>query len=73
VGSLFPDLRYATALNSPDLFKTIVIDGALQPNGMVSFKKVLSPQDAEAIRAHVVRLANQAKNAATAPLPAVHQ
>ncbi|HEV7632634.1 MAG TPA: PQQ-dependent dehydrogenase, methanol/ethanol family, partial [Steroidobacteraceae bacterium] len=67
VGSLFPDLRYASALNSPDLFKTIVIDGALQPNGMVSFKKVLSPQDAEAIRAHVVRLANQAKNAPPAP------
>jgi hypothetical protein len=62
VTSLFPDLRYATALQSPDVFKTIVIDGALQPNGMVSFRKVLSTQDAEAIRAYVVKLAHDAKN-----------
>jgi len=82
VTSLFPDLRYATALQSADVFKTIVIDGALQPNGMVSFRKVLSPQDAEAIRAYVVKLAHDAKNnpqpagrgpgggAAAAPAPA---
>jgi mono/diheme cytochrome c family protein len=63
VSSLFPDLRYAGAIWSADAFKAIVIDGALQPNGMVSFRKVLTPQDAEAIRAHVVHLANQAKNA----------
>ena len=62
VSSIFPDLRYAGALQSPDLFKAIVIDGVLQPNGMVSFAKVLSPQEAEAIRAHVVHLANIAKN-----------
>jgi quinohemoprotein ethanol dehydrogenase len=69
VSSIFPDLRYAAALGNPDLFKVIVIDGALQSNGMVSFAKVLTPQDAEAIRSHVVRLANQAKNAP--PPPAV--
>jgi cytochrome c553 len=67
VTSLFPDLRYAAALHNPELFKLIVIDGVLTPNGMVSFRKVLSPQDAEAIRAHVVRLANQAKNAPPPP------
>ena len=61
VSSIFPDLRYASALQNADLFKLIVIDGALQANGMVSFAKVLSPQEAEAIRAHVVRLANIAK------------
>jgi len=63
VSSVFPDLRYAGAIWSSDAFKTIVIDGVLQANGMVSFRKVLTPQDAEAIRAHVVHLANQAKNA----------
>ena len=47
----------------PDAFKAIVIDGVLQPNGMVSFRKVLTPQDAEAIRAYVVVRAHQAKNA----------
>ena len=63
VSSVFPDLRYAGPIWSADAFKAIVIDGALQANGMVSFAKVLTAQDAEAIRAHVVRLANQAKNA----------
>ncbi|HUN75681.1 MAG TPA: PQQ-dependent dehydrogenase, methanol/ethanol family [Steroidobacteraceae bacterium] len=68
VTSLFPDLRYAGALWSPDAFKAIVIDGGLQANGMVSFRKELTPQDAEAIRAFVVHLANQAKRA---PAPAL--
>ena len=62
VSSLFPDLRYAGALWSADGFKSIVIDGVLQDNGMVSFRKVLTPPDAEAIRAYVVHVANQAKN-----------
>jgi hypothetical protein len=63
VSSVFPDLRYAGALHSADAFKAIVIDGALEPNGMVSFRKVLKPQDAESIRAYVTHLANEAKNA----------
>src|SRR6185503_5216064 len=63
VSSVFPDLRYAGALHSAEAFKAIVIDGALEPNGMVSFRKVLKPQDAEAIRAYVTHLANEAKNA----------
>jgi quinohemoprotein ethanol dehydrogenase len=63
VSSVFPDLKYAGALYSAEGFKAIVIDGVMQANGMVSFRKVLSPQDAEAIRAYVTRLAHQAKNA----------
>ena len=55
MSSLFPDLRYAGALWSADAFKAIVIDGALQDNGMVSFKKDLTTQDADAIRAYVVQ------------------
>ncbi len=71
VSSVFPDLRYAAALNAEALFKAIVIDGVLQNNGMVSFAAQLSPQDAEAIRAYVVSLANLAKDAqAPAPQPA---
>jgi hypothetical protein len=46
-----------------------VIDGALQPDGMVSFAKVLTLQDAEAIRAYVVHNANLAKNAPPPPGP----
>ena len=63
VSSVFPDLRYAGALWAADAFKAIVIDGALQSDGMVSFAKVLTLQDAEAIRAYVVHNANLAKNA----------
>jgi PQQ-dependent dehydrogenase (methanol/ethanol family) len=63
VTSIFPDLRYAGPLWSSEAFKSIVIDGVLQDNGMVSFRKVLTPEDAEAIRAYVVHVANQAKNA----------
>ena len=73
VSSVFPDLRYAAALSNDALFSAIVIDGALQNNGMVSFATQLTPQDAEAIRAYVVSLANTAKDAATAvaqPAPA---
>ncbi|MES2625252.1 MAG: PQQ-dependent dehydrogenase, methanol/ethanol family [Pseudomonadota bacterium] len=70
VSSLFPDLRYAAALNSPELFKAIVIDGVLQNNGMVSFKEILTPENAESIRAYVVSLSNEAKNAPPAPTPA---
>src|SRR5690606_11907612 len=62
VSSLFPDLRYAAALNSPELFKAIVLDGILRNNGMVSFREQLSEADAEAIRAYVVALANEAKD-----------
>jgi alcohol dehydrogenase (cytochrome c)/quinohemoprotein ethanol dehydrogenase len=70
VSSVFPDLRYAAALNAPELFKAIVIDGVLQNNGMVSFKEALTVEDADAIRAYVVSLANDAKNAPPPAAPA---
>jgi PQQ-dependent dehydrogenase, methanol/ethanol family len=70
INSVFPDLRYAGALNAAALFKAIVIDGALQNNGMVSFAEHLTPDDAEAIRAYVVSLANAAKAEAPPPAPA---
>ena len=61
---MFPDLRYAAALGSADAFKTIVIDGALTQNGMVSFASALKPEEPEAIRAWLVAKAIEAKNAA---------
>jgi mono/diheme cytochrome c family protein len=67
VSSLFPDLRYAGGLWSADAFKAIVIDGALQDNGMVSFKKDLTAQDADDIRAYMVQQATLAKNAPPPP------
>lgn len=67
VSSLFPDLKYAAALGNADLFNAIVIDGALQNNGMVSFAEFLTPAEADSIRAYVVSLANIAKNAPPPP------
>jgi len=62
VSSLFPDLRYAAALNSQALFNAIVLDGALQENGMVSFAEFLDQGESEALRAYVVSLANDLKD-----------
>jgi quinohemoprotein ethanol dehydrogenase len=63
---LFPDLRYSAALGSDQAFRSIVIDGALAKNGMVSFKAALSPEDAEALRAYIV---DRARAAMPPPAP----
>ena len=60
-GALNPDLRYSGALNDANAIKAIVVDGALQHNGMVSFKVALTPADAEAIRQYVIKRANEDK------------
>jgi mono/diheme cytochrome c family protein len=57
---LFPDLRYSAALNSADVFNTIVLDGALKENGMVSFAKALNKDDTDAIRAYMTSRAHYA-------------
>ncbi len=80
----FPDLNYTVALNAPDLFKGIVVDGALAENGMISFKNSLQPEDAEAIRSFLTARANELKRnpprprgpggaGAPPPAPAAHQ
>ena len=58
----FPDLRTTPMMQSTDVFKAIVYDGALTENGMNSFKKTLTPEDVEAVRSHIVRLANDFKS-----------
>ncbi len=63
VSSLFPDLRYASELWNSAAFDAVVIGGALQADGMVSFRKDVTPEDADAIRAYVVHEANEAKKA----------
>ena len=60
-GSLIPDLRHSGAINSAESFKTIVYDGALKDNGMVSFKPVMTPEEVEAIRHYVIHRANEDK------------
>jgi quinohemoprotein ethanol dehydrogenase len=53
------DLRRSGALSDAELWKDIVIDGVLGDNGMVGFKAILTPQEAENIRAYVLRQARK--------------
>jgi PQQ-dependent dehydrogenase (methanol/ethanol family) len=66
---MFPDLRYSGALNSDAAFRTVVLEGALKQNGMVSFTQALSMEDAEAVRAYLVSRAIEAQSVPP-PVPA---
>ncbi len=60
-GSLIPDLRYSERIGNAESFRSVVLDGALQNNGMPNFSKYLKAENVEAIRAYIVHRANQAK------------
>jgi quinohemoprotein ethanol dehydrogenase len=60
-GGLVPDLRHSGAIGSAAAIKSVVIDGALQHNGMVSFSSAIKPEDVEAIRQYVISRANEDK------------
>jgi quinohemoprotein ethanol dehydrogenase len=62
VGNGFtPDLRISAALETTEVWKSIVLDGALKSRGMVGFANVLKPADAEALRAYVIERSNWTK------------
>jgi quinohemoprotein ethanol dehydrogenase len=70
--NIIPDLRRSAALSSAALWKSIVIDGALEPNGMIGWSQFLSPEGAEAIRAYVAAQARTLQRAeAGGPAPAL--
>jgi quinohemoprotein ethanol dehydrogenase len=54
-----PDLRRVPPLGDAAAWKAIVIEGALEEAGMVSFKRFLSAEDAENIRAYVAAQAKK--------------
>ncbi len=56
-----PDLRVSGTLANAEAWKGVVIGGALKDRGMVSFANVLTPADAEAIRAYVIERSNWTK------------
>ena len=58
-GGVLSDLRHSAMSGSAEAFRSVVLEGALLDNGMASFAEVLSEEDAEAVRAFVVRQANQ--------------
>jgi quinohemoprotein ethanol dehydrogenase len=57
-GGVLPDLRYSSALDQNEWFP-VVLGGMLQPEGMVSFAKEVSHEDAASIRAYVIFRRNQ--------------
>ena len=57
---LFPDLAYSPTLHGAEAFAAIVIDGARAANGMASYSGVLDAEGADAIRAFLIREANDA-------------
>jgi len=58
-GGAIPDLRHSAMAASPEAFQSIVLEGTLLDNGMASFAEVLNEEDAEAVRAYIVNVANQ--------------
>jgi quinohemoprotein ethanol dehydrogenase len=57
-GGVLSDLRYSGTLENDQWFE-VVLKGQLTPAGMVSFEKILSHDDAAAIRSYVIFRANQ--------------
>jgi quinohemoprotein ethanol dehydrogenase len=62
-GGVVPDLRASTFLGN-DFFYEIVLNGAMKDAGMAPFKAVLDQNDATAIRAYLIKRANEDKAAA---------
>lgn len=61
---ILPDLRWSPISGDANRWNEVVINGARAANGMVSFRQVLSADDAEAVRAYVVHQANGAAKTA---------
>jgi len=51
--NIVPDLRRSAAIADKDGWSAIVLGGALESKGMVSWSRFLTPEGAEAIRAYV--------------------
>jgi alcohol dehydrogenase (cytochrome c)/quinohemoprotein ethanol dehydrogenase len=61
-GGVVPDLRASSFLGN-DFFYEIVLNGAMKDAGMAPFKAVLDKDDATAIRAYIIKRANEDKAA----------
>ena len=59
-GGVVPDLRASSFLGN-DFWYEIVLNGAMKDAGMAPFKSVLDQKDAAAIRAYVIKRANEDK------------
>jgi alcohol dehydrogenase (cytochrome c)/quinohemoprotein ethanol dehydrogenase len=66
-GGITPDLRHSALIGDKTGFAQVVLEGAYTSRGMVSFAKVLSPDDAEAVRAYLISRAHVAKEMGPPP------
>jgi hypothetical protein len=60
-------LAYSPTLPSTEAFAAVVIGGAREANGMASYAGVLDSEGADAIRAYLIREANDALPPASRP------
>ena len=60
-GGVLPNLQNSPVLSDADTWKSILIDGALKERGMVSFARVITPEQAQAIRHYVIDEARWAR------------
>jgi quinohemoprotein ethanol dehydrogenase len=58
-GGVIPDLRWSALAHDAAAWKSVVLGGALQDRGMVSFAPVVNAEEAEALRAYVTMRSNQ--------------
>jgi quinohemoprotein ethanol dehydrogenase len=65
--NIVPDLRRSAALKDKEAWQAIVMGGALEKQGMIGWSKLITKDDAEAIRAYVSDEAR--KLAASMPTP----
>jgi len=70
--NVIPDLRRSSLLGDGAAWKQVVIDGVLASRGMIGWGKVITPEQAEAVRGFVVAQARKAvapgvKSAPTPP------
>lgn len=53
-GAYLPDLRRSAIVKDEASFKSVVVEGSLAANGMVSFAKYLTPKQVEDVRAYIL-------------------
>jgi alcohol dehydrogenase (cytochrome c)/quinohemoprotein ethanol dehydrogenase len=60
-GGLVPDLRHSRALADDDLWRAVLMDGALAAEGMVAFGPSLGAERLAAVRAYLISRAQQSQ------------
>lgn len=60
-GGVLPNLQRSATLGNADAWHSILIEGALKDNGMVSFARVMTPAQAQLVRLYVLDEAHWAQ------------